>query len=242
MFALVFGGAVCAILVRPALPQDYLSADSKTVVTLSMGLVATMAALVLGLLISSAKGFYDAQSGALTQMSARVILLDRILAHYGPEAKEARDLLHSRVADSIDRMWPQEHTQSSKLAAPSTSSEALLNKIQALSPKDDRQSWLKAQALSMLVDLIQTHWLMYEQGADSVSGPMLAILVFWLVTIFTSFGLFAPRNPAVITALFVGGLSVSGAIFLILEMYEPFGGLIKISSAPHRSALAHLGH
>ncbi len=94
----------------------------------------------------------------------------------------------------------------------------------------------------MLVDLIQTHWLMYEQGADSVSGPMLAILVFWLVTIFTSFGLFAPRNPAVITALFVGGLSVSGAIFLILEMYEPFGGLIKISSAPHRSALAHLGH
>ena len=207
MFALVFGGAVCAILVRPALPQDYLSADSKTVVTLSMGLVATMAALVLGLLISSAKGFYDAQSGALTQMSARVILLDRILPHYGPEAKEARDLLHSRVADSIDRMWPQEHTPRSfrSWQRRPPARKLSLTKFRHCHRKIDRQSWLKAQALSMLVDLIQTHWLMYEQGADSVSGPMLAILVFWLVTIFTSFGLFAPRNPAVIATLFAGG-------------------------------------
>jgi hypothetical protein len=241
VFACVFGGAVCGMLLRRALPQDHLSADSKQVVTMSMGLVATMAALVLGLLVSSAKGFYDAQNSELTQMSAKVILLDRLLAHYGPETKEVRDLLRSSVAESIDRVWPQERTQSSALIAPTTGPEVLVGKIQALSPNDDRQRTLQAQAFSTVMGLIQTRWLMYEQGGDSVSGPMLAILVFWLVAIFISFGLFAPRNATVITALFVAGMSVSGAIFLILEMYTPFGGLIQISSAPLRAALTHLG-
>lgn len=241
VFACVFGGAVCGILLRRVLPQDHLSADSKQVVTMSMGLVATMAALVLGLLVSSAKSYYDAQSAELTQMSAKVILLDRLLAHYGQETKEVRDLLRGTVASSIDRIWPQERTQASRQVEPSTGPEALIGKIQALSPRDDRQRSLQAQALNIVIGLIQTRWLMYEQGANSVSEPMLAILVFWLAAIFISFGLFAPRNATVITALFVAGLSVSGAIFLILEMYTPFGGLIKISSAPLRAALAHLG-
>ena len=241
VFACVFGGAVCGILLRRALPSNSLSAESKDVVKVSMGLVATMAALVLGLLISSAKSFYDAQSTDLTQMSARVVLLDRLLAHYGPETKEVRDLLRGTVADSIDRVWPRERSQSSKLVAPSAGAEALMVKIQALSPKDDRQRSLQSQALSLTIDLDQTRWLMYEQGAGSVSAPMLAILVFWLAAIFISFGLFAPPNATVIAALFVAGLSVSGAIFLILEMYAPFGGMINLSSAPLRAALTHLG-
>ena len=98
VFACVFGGAVCGILLRRVLPQDHLSADSKQVVTMSMGLVATMAALVLGLLVTSAKSYYDAQSAELTQMSAKVILLDRLLAHYGQETKEVRDLLFQAFA------------------------------------------------------------------------------------------------------------------------------------------------
>ena len=128
---------MCGILLRRALPPDHLSADSKDVVKMGMGLVATMAALVLGLLVSSAKSFYDAQSAELTQMSARLILLDRILAHYGPETKEVRDLLRDTLADTIDRIWPQERTQPSKPGAPSTGPEAVLVKIQELSPKDD---------------------------------------------------------------------------------------------------------
>ena len=111
-----------------------------------------------------------------------------------------------------------------------------------LSPKDDRQRALQPPALAMTIELVQTRWLMYEQGSSgSVSTIMLVILVFWLSTIFLSFGLFAPRSATVITALFVAALSVSGAIFLILEMYSPFGGLIKISSAPLHAALTHLG-
>jgi hypothetical protein len=232
---------VCGILLRRALPQTHLSADSNNAVSKGMGLVATMAALVLGLLVSSAKTFYDSQSTELTEMSAKVILLDRMLAHYGPETKEVRDVLRGTVADSINRIWPQERTRPSKLVAPSTDPEALIAKIQSLSPKDDSHRALQGQALSIGAGLIQTRWLMYEQQANSVSMPMLAILVFWLTAIFISFGLFTPRNATASTALFVAGLSVSGAIFLILEMYAPFGGLIEISSGPLRAALAQLG-
>ena len=241
VFACVFGGAVCGILLRRALPQDHLSPDSKGVVTMSMGLVTTMAALVLGLLVSSAKGFYDAQSTELTQISTKIIVLDRLLAHYGPEAKDARDALRSSFANSIDRIWPQERTHPYELGAPTIGAESLIARIHALSPKDDQQRSIQVQALSTLTALAQTRWLMYEQEANSVSSPMLVILVFWLAAIFVSFGLFAPRNATVITALFVAGLSVSGAIFLILEMYAPFGGVIQISSAPLRATLAQLG-
>ena len=241
VFVCVFGGAVCGILIRRALPPNHLNGDSKDVVKMSMGLVATTAALVLGLLVSSAKSFYDAQSTELTQMCARVILLDRLLARYGPETREVRDLLRDAVTGSIDRIWPQERTQSPTLAAPPTSPEVLMVKIQALTPKDDKQRSLQAHALTMVVGLIETRWLMYEQGVGSVSVVMLAILVFWLVAIFISFGLFAPHNATVIIALFVAGLSVSGAVFLILEMYAPFGGLIRLSSAPLRATLTHLG-
>ena len=240
VFASVFGGALGGLLLRRALPSDHLSSESKDVVKMSMGLVTTMAALVLGLLVSSAKSFYDAQSNELTQMSARVILLDRILAHYGTETKEVRDLLRRAIADSIDRVWPEERTPS-KPGVPSTAPEALLDKIQELSPKDEKQRALQSQALSAAAGLIQTRWLMYEQETNSISVPMLVTLIFWLAAIFTSFGLFAPRNATVITALFVAGGAVSGAIFLILEMYAPFGGLIKLSSAPLRTALTQLG-
>jgi hypothetical protein len=101
---------------------------------------------------------------------------------------------------------------------------------------------IQAQAVTMVMGLAHTRWLMYEQGANSVSKPMLVILVFWLSAIFVSFGLFAPRNATAITALFVAGLSVSGAIFLILELYAPFGGVIEISSGPLRATLSQLGH
>jgi hypothetical protein len=241
VFACVFGGAVFGSLLRNTLPPPHLSGDSKDVVKLGMGLVATMAALVLGLLVSSAKSSYDTQSAELTEMSSRVVFLDRVLAHYGPETKEVRDVLRSAVVTSLGKIWPQEHAGASEVGVPSVSAEGLLDRIQALSPKNDAQRSLQAQALSMAIGLGQSRWLLYEQGTASVSKSMLAVLVFWLTTIFISFGLFAPRNATVITALCVSGLSVSGAIFLILEMYTPFSGLIEISSAPLRFALAHLG-
>jgi hypothetical protein len=241
VFGCLFGGAMLGILLRRALPSDHLNADSGNAVKLGMGLVATMSALVLGLLVSSAKSFSDAQNAELTEMCAKIVVLDRVFGRYGPEAKDARDLLRSFVVDSLNRVWPQEQGRSSA-GSPSTDAEALGDRIHALSPKDDTQRALKTQAMNMALGLGQTRWLMFAQQATSVSKPMLVVMVFWFSVLFISFGLYAPRNATVTTAFFFAALSVSGAIFLILEMYTPYAGLIHISSAALRGTLAQLGH
>jgi hypothetical protein len=241
VFACVFGGALFGMFLRSVLPEHQLSADSKDTVRLGMGLIGTLTALVLGLLIASAKNFYDTQSSELTEMSAKIVLLDRVLAHYGPEAKEVRDLLHSAVSRTLDLIWPKNPGQHPQMEPTAAGGEILYDKIQELSPKNDMQRSLQVQALNMGIDLGKMRWLMFEQGGNFISMPLLAVLVFWLAIIFSSFGLFAPRNVTAITTLFVCALSVSGAIFLILEMYSPFEGLMQISSAPMRNALAHLG-
>ena len=241
MFACVFGGALLGILLHASLPQHHLASDSKDIVKLGMGLVGTMSALVLGLLVASAKGSYDAQSAELTQMSANIALLDRVLALYGPETKETRDLLRGAVSRMLDQMWSKDGTSASSQAPTSAGGEILYEKIQGLAPKNDAQRSLQSQALSIMVDIGKTRWLMYAQQATSVSMPLLVVLVLWLTVIFMSFGLFAPYNATVVSSLLISALSVSGAIFLILEMYGPYSGLIQISSAPLRAALAQLG-
>jgi hypothetical protein len=198
-------------------------------------------ALVLGLLVASAKSSYDAQSDALMDMSAKVVLLDRVMAHYGPETKEVRDLLRGNIAEFLDRTWPKGGTSSSQMAAPSGSGEILMDKIQDLSPQSDRQLSLQSQASSIVMGLGQTRWLQFAQSANAVSLPLLVLVVFWLATLFMSFGLFAHPNGTVVGSLCLSALSVSGAIFLIMELYTPYSGLIQISSAPLSAALTHLG-
>ena len=241
VFACVFGGALLGILLRVVLPQNHLSAESKDIVKLGMGLVGTMAALVLGLLVASAKGSYDAQIAELTQASTNILLLDRLLAQYGPETKEERALLRGTVVRFLDQIWSKGGASASGLPAPSASAETLYGQIQGLSPKDGAQRSFQSQALSIVMDLRKTRWLVYEQETESVSLPLLVILVLWLTIIFISFGLFAPFNATVVSSLTAAALSVSAAIFLILDMYRPYSGLIQISSAPLRFALAHLG-
>ena len=241
VFGCVFGGALLGVFLRSRLPHHHMSAESKDAIKVGMGLVGTMAALVLGLLVASAKSSYDAQSAELTQMAATAVLLDRALAVYGPETKEARDLLHRMTARMLEETWSRDGggTRSGRR---SESGENLFAIVQGLSPKNDLQRSLQSQALGMMVEIAKTRWLMYEQSTTSISMPMLVLLVLWLSTIFISFGLFAPSNVTVITSFFVSALSVSGAIYLIMEMYAPYTGLIRISSAPLRAALAQLGH
>jgi hypothetical protein len=145
------------------------------------------------------------------------------------------------VARALDRVWPQNHQKPASLEPPSSVNERLYEAIQALSPKDDSQRLLKSQALEMAMSFGQTRWLMYEQQTASVSNALVIVMIFWLTIVFVSWGLFAPANGTVIATFFVAALSVSGAIFLILEMYDPYGGLIRMSSAPLQAALAHLG-
>jgi hypothetical protein len=240
VLACVFGGALLGIALHRMLPEHHLSAESKDVIKLGMALTATMSALVLALLINSAKGSYDTQRNEVTQLSANIILLDRVLAHYGPEAKEARRLLRLAGAGMIDRIWTE---NSSGHAGPDQTvpgAEGFYDQIQGLSPQNEVQRALQAQALKMSIDLGQTRLLLFEQGGRSIPMPFLILLIFWVTIIFLSFGLFAPPNATVIATLFLCALSVSGAIFMILELDRPFGGMIQISSAPLRSAVAQL--
>jgi len=238
--AVVFAGALLGIALRAVLPQSQLSGESREVVKLGVGLIATMAALVLGLLIASAKSSFDTQNAELTDMSSKIVLLDRILAHYGPDAKEARDVLRSSVVGALDSLSTETISAPSQSGS-SSNGEVLYDQIQGLSPKDDAQRSMQAQALSIMVGVGQTRWLLAAQKSNSVSVPMLVVLVAWLTIIFISFGLFAPPNVTVVASLLVSALSVSGAIFLILELYSPYAGLIHVSGAPLRAALAHLG-
>lgn len=241
VFAIVFGGAIFGMLLRALLPQQHLIAESKDVVKMGMGLVATMSALVLGLLVSSAKNSYDVQNTELTEMSAKVVLLDRILAHHGVETKESRDLLRASVVRILDSLSSKESQSTFQTEAPHVDSEVIFDKIQALSPKNESQRAIKTQALTLMLNLGETRWLQYAQGANSVTMPFLVILVFWLSTLFISFGLFAPANGTVVGSLLVSALSVSSAIFLILELYTPYAGLITVSIRPLGAALTQLG-
>jgi hypothetical protein len=240
VFACVFGGALAGMALRGVLPEHHRSTESRDVVKLGMGLIATMSALLLGMLVASAKDSYELQKSELTQMTAKVVFLDRVLALYGPETKEARQLLHDGTSHFIDRIWPLDNARS--LGPKPPGSDVLLyRKIQELSPKNDTQRSLQAQAASTAVEIGQMLYLMFEQRGSSISTVLLVVVVFWLSCIFASFGLFAPRNATVTATLFVSALSVSCAIFLVLEMDRPFEGMLQISSAPLRDALAHLG-
>jgi hypothetical protein len=242
---LVLGCLIGAVLLgrslRRLLPENHLSADSKDVVKLAMGLVATMSALVLGLLVSSAKGAYDTERSEVIQMAAKFAFLDRVLAAYGPEAANARAQLHNVVEEGIQQMWPGETRRPANYAPNVQAGNLMYGAIQVLSPHNDTQSALKAQAATLATDLGQVRSLLAAQSVASISMPMLIILVFWLVVIFLGFSVLAPPNATVIFALMVSALAVSGAILLILELDQPFGGLIGISSEPMVNALHQFG-
>jgi hypothetical protein len=241
VFALVFGSALLAMYVHSLLPAEHLSSDSKDVVKLGIALVATMSALVLSLLVASAKSAFDTRSNQLTQASADIVLLDRALARYGPETKEARSLLQRSTAETIERFWPTQGKGSIAVDPRTSPVEALYDRVEALTPQSDAQRSMQSQSLALAADVARTRLLLFEHLGASIPVPFLVVLVFWLCIIFASFGLFAPRNATVIAALCVSALSVAGAIFLILELDRSFEGLLQVSSAPLRAALAQLG-
>jgi hypothetical protein len=242
VFGCVFGGALVGMLIHRIVPQDHLGADSKDVMKLAMGVLATMSALVLALLISSAKISHDTQTNEVTQMAADFIQLDRVLAHWGPETKDARALLYTTVASGLGNAQSLSgQSQALDSAATDASANNFFEKIQQLQPHSDFQRALYGQEMQIGAELSRNRSMLLEQTAGSIPMPFLVVLIFWLSMLFAGFGLFSPSNATVIGVLFVCAISIAGAIFLILEMDRPFEGLIQISSAPLRNALAHLG-
>lgn len=241
VFGCAFGGAVLGMFLRRVLPENHVSDESKDVIRICMGLVASTVALVLGLLVYSAKGFYDTQTSEVTQLAANVLLLDRVLARYGPESADARSELRNAINHQTELLWPEQGSRSANLQAIRPTGEVVVDKIQQLSPKDDRQRTLQSQSLNLALQLGQTRFLMYTQRSVPVPKPLLFIVVFWLIALFISFGLFAPVNYTVVVSLLTAAAAASGAIFLMIEMYYPYGGLIQVSPAPLRAVMEQIG-
>ena len=243
-FACIFGGALLGMGLSLLLPEHHLSNESKETVKLGAGLIATMAALVLGLLVGSAKSTFDAMNNGITEMSAKVIMLDRVLAQYGPETKDVRDTFHGMIVTTMHHIWPEEKTGQAHFdrVEKAKGMEGVQIRIRELAPRTDTQRLLQSQAVQISSDLAQMRWLIIEQRQKSLPTIFLVVLVFWLTMLFSSFGLFAPRNATVFVVLCISAVSVSGALFLILEMNSPLDGMIKVSSAPLLKALELLGN
>jgi hypothetical protein len=208
-----------------------------------MGLVATMTALLLGLVTASAKSTFDAQDNAIRTSGANILTLDRHLARYGDETAPIRALIKSSLAFRIDTLWPEDGGPRTDFDNPAKTPpiEEIENQILRLSPETDTQRWLKAEALKLSTEVVKTRWRVLGATGGAVPRSFLIVVIFWLTATFTSFGLYAPRNATVVAVLAMAALSVAAAVFLILELDGPLDGLIKISSEPLRYALARLG-
>jgi hypothetical protein len=240
VFVVVFAGALAGMRLRLVLPQNQLGAEVKEIVRLAVGLLVTMTALVLGMLVSTANSSYQQRKDQLTEMASDFVGVDRLLGSYGPETQAARAELHSLAETSLQRIWPNPGSQGLE-SQPTDTGQIFYNQLQLLVPKTDAQVAVKAAAISAAIGLRRTYWLMFlGSEGSSLSRPLLVVVVAWLTAIFISFGLFAPRNDTVFVTLVVCAIAVSGAIFIIMAMYSPFSGVMKISSLPLRDALIRM--
>jgi hypothetical protein len=242
-FVCAFGGTLIGMSIRRILPQHHLSDDSKDTVRIGMGLIATLCALVLGLLISSAKNSFDDVGSAIAQSSAKLILLDRSMAHYGPETQPIRQTLHSLAIAKLEMIWPEHKTGEDGVNdfEKSPTVEIVADKLRELTPQNDSQWTFRSESLQLCKEIIQIRWLVIEETQISLPKTFLVVLLFWLAILFGSIGLFAPPNKTVLAVLIVCAVSVGGAIFLIEELNKPLTGLMKISSAPLINALENMG-
>ena len=241
-FLCVFGSALLGMFCAAKLPEDHLSSNSKETIRVVMTFLATLSALVIGLLLNSAKSSFDANDEEVKAIAADITELDKLMAEYGPETTQARNLFRSAVAARINEVWPSEATAIDMDAVRrDADDEPLRRQILALSPSNETQSLLKSSAINVAADLAKSGSILVADTQGNIQWPFLAIQVFGLSLLFASFGLFAPRNAIVIAVLFVGALVLAGSIYLIVAMDQPYSGLIRISSEPLRSALAGLG-
>ena len=240
IFVLVLGGILLGAALRRTLPKHHLSKDSQDVVRLGVGLIATIAALVLGLMIASAKSSFDTQSGQVKQITADVILADNLLAEYGPEALPIRQHLREVIAGFAARLWHEKQARTTGRFESNAASERVYLEMQALVPKTEVQKSLQARVVEATTDIAHTRLLLFAESDNAIPAPFIAVLAIWLIIIFASFSLFAELNVTTFSFLALFALSASCAIYLILELSQPFTGLMQIPSGPLRDALAPL--
>lgn len=236
-FLCVFGAASIGMLLRSRLPDHHLSPDSRDAIKLATAVIGTLSALALGLLIASAKRSFDEAGVELRTSAARVLLLDRVLAHYGQETAEMRDTLRRLMQSRLS----QAATANESVMDDGLDVEPIQDALRRLSPQTDAQRWLQARALQLSGQIAEARWLRAETEVGGFPSAFLAFLILWLALLFGSFGILAPRNATVVVIFLVCALSITGALVLIIDMDHPYLGFIRVSDAPLRMALQRLG-
>lgn len=239
-FACMFGGVQLGNLLRKSSPEHHRNGDSRDAIRSGAAVIGTLAALVLGLMISSASKNYDTLNGGLTENAASYIDLDRILAQYGAEAKSPRDLLRRGVETEMARIWPAEGTEVPAISY-SSELELVASAIRELKPKNDSQQILKPRALQVLGDALKQRWEVVSHSRNHVPTAFIVVVVFWFTVLFAVFALLSPSNATANTFLIFCTVAVAGGIFLVLDMSLPFEGFIRINRSPMDTALSLLG-
>ena len=240
-FASLIAGIALGMALRRRLPAHRLSQETKEVVRLGAGLLATLAAVVISLMIASAKSSYDTQDAHFRQLAAYLVETDQLLAQYGPQGAEVRKLMRQSVPAAIDRIWREKATASQDTAFTANSlAEQLRNAIDGLSPQSDAQRALKARIMQASDEIARVRLLMYADADKPILTPFFLILIFWLTVIFASYGLSVEPGAVAAVALLVFALSVSSALFLVADLSQPFAGLMQIPKEQLRHTLAPL--
>lgn len=240
--ALIIAGALVGAFARTFLSDQHLNSDTKDVIKMSVGLIATMSALVLGLLIATGKTSFDARVTQVRQIAANALLLDQTLVQYGKEAANARVVLRQTFGLMVDRIW-NENNSGSRGPSPfqmTGAADSFIQSLVNLPAATDFQRALKTEVVAIANDVAKDRLSLFVQGRDTISMPFLIILVFWLTVIFGIFGLLTRPNLLVAVIVLLCAVSVSGSIFLILDLNRPFDGMMRIPSAQVRSALPPL--
>jgi hypothetical protein len=240
-FALILISIAGGLYLRYKLPDSHLSGDSKEVIRLATALIGTMAAVVVALLFASTRSSYEATNSQVARLTAGVVELDQLLKEYGgPESLELRRALRTDTASMVSAIWRDDAPVTGALLRPVTQEETVLYKLRQLDPKTQVQTAVKARALVVSNDIEQTRLTLLSSPPDSLSRPFIAVLVLWLCFIFASFSMSSKANPTLVTVLLICGFTASTAIYLVLELGQPFDGLLQLSNRALRHALPPL--
>jgi hypothetical protein len=253
LLMILLGGSAIGMTIRPFLSERHRGRETTDLIQLVMTMLVTFAALVLGLLTSSVKASFDTIENDLRSVSIQLIQLDRSLRQYGSEADPARALLRNYTAARIAMTWADEPkppgtyypTEPGSGASIDSSSfgEMLAQAetdIRGLEPRDPMQRRLLQTCINQFEILMRARWKLIEEAHSSISLPFYLVLTFWLMIIFGSFGLSAPKNILAVITIVLGALSIASVIFVILDLDTPFNGIFAVSSEPLREALAQL--
>jgi hypothetical protein len=253
VFLAMCGSAAIGFFIHSRLPERHRSPESIALVQLMITLLVTFTAIVLGLLTTSVKAGFDAAYSARGDDAAQLAQLDRCLRDYGPETAPIREQLRGYVAAAIASTWPDE-PRPVDVAFPDPSKmprigespllsdvlSAVGRGVHGLQPVDAFHRTQMAACVGQYSDLLSARWKVIEGARPSFSPPFYWVLVIWLSILFGSFGLTARPNAMVTTMTVLCALSITIAVFVILDMDEPYGGLFGVPSTSMRNALADM--